>query len=45
MAIILMKPLGVIGIWWSIAISSILKGSTAYFIYLVKVRRNYKDVK
>ena len=45
MAIILMKPLGVVGIWWSIAISSILKGSTAYFIYLVKVRRNYKDVK
>ena len=45
MAIILMKPLGIIGIWWSIAISSILKGSTAYFIYLVKVRRNYKDVK
>lgn len=45
MALILMKVLGITGIWWSIAISSILKGIAAYSIYLIKIRRNYKDVK
>ena len=45
MALILMKSLGINGVWWSIAISSILKGLAAYFIYLIKIRRNYKDVK
>ncbi|WP_195466964.1 MATE family efflux transporter [Clostridium sp. D43t1_170807_H7] len=45
MALILMRTLGINGIWWSIAISSILKGLAAYFIYLIKIRRNYKDVK
>lgn len=45
MALILMKSLGITGIWWSIAISSILKGIAAYSIYLIKIRRNYKDVK
>lgn len=44
MALILIKPLGISGIWWSIAISSILKGLAAYFIYLIKIRRNYKYV-
>ena len=45
MALILMKVLGIAGIWWSIAFSSILKGIAAYSIYLIKIRRNYKDVK
>lgn len=45
MALILMKSLGITGIWWSIAFSSILKGIAAYSIYLIKIRRNYKDVK
>lgn len=45
MALILMKVLGITGIWWSIAFSSILKGIAAYSIYLIKIRRNYKDVK
>ena len=44
MALILIKPLGISGIWWSIAISSILKGLAVYFIYLIKIRRNYKYV-
>ena len=45
MALILMKYLGINGIWWSIAVSSILKGIAAYFMYIIKIRRNYKDVK
>lgn len=45
MALILMKIFGVYGVWWSIALSSILKGVAAYSIYLIKIRRNYKDVK
>ncbi|WP_195988578.1 MATE family efflux transporter [Clostridium sp. D53t1_180928_C8] len=45
MALVLMKYLGINGIWWSIAISSILKGIAAYFMYLIKIRRSYKDVK
>ena len=44
-ALILMKTLGISGVWWSIAISSILKGTVAYFTYLIRIRRNYKDVK
>lgn len=45
MALTLMQTLGIDGVWWSIAISSILKGVAAYSIYLTKIRRNYKDVK
>lgn len=45
MALTLMQTLGIDGVWWSIAISSILKGVAAYSIYLIKIRRNYKDVK
>ncbi len=44
-ALTLMQTLGIDGVWWSIAISSILKGVAAYSIYLTKIRRNYKDVK
>ena len=45
MALTLMQTLGIYGVWWSIAFSSILKGVAAYSIYLIKIRRNYKDVK
>lgn len=45
MALTLMQTLGMDGVWWSIAISSILKGVAVYSIYLIKIRRNYKDVK
>ena len=45
MALTLMQTLGIDGVWWSIAISSILKGVAVYSIYLIKIRRNYKDVK
>ena len=44
-ALVVMKTLGIQGVWWSIAISSILKGVAAYSVYLIKIRRNYKDVK
>lgn len=40
MALVLMKYFKINGIWWSIAISSILKGSAAYLIYAIKVRRD-----
>ncbi|AQS08502.1 multidrug export protein MepA [Clostridium saccharobutylicum] len=45
MSLILIKPFGVNGIWISIALSSILKGSFAYLLYCVKVKRKYKEVK
>ncbi|HGM1460819.1 TPA: MATE family efflux transporter [Clostridioides difficile] len=45
MAIIFVKYLGVNGIWWSISISSILKGITSYLIYILKVRKRYDNVR
>lgn len=45
MALILMKSYGINGIWWSIAISSILKGVSAYLIYKLKVSKEYKYVR
>ena len=45
MALIFVKILGVNGVWLSICISSILKGSTAFIIYNIKVRKEYKNVK
>ena len=45
MALTLMQTLGIDGVWWSIAISSILKGVAVYSIYLINIRRNNKDVK
>ncbi|MEG1135117.1 MAG: MATE family efflux transporter [Cellulosilyticaceae bacterium] len=44
MAFILMSRLGVSGIWWSIALSSVLKGITMYIVYRLKVRKRYNDV-
>lgn len=45
MALILMRQFGINGIWWSIAISSILKGVASYLVYLIRVRRNLRDVR
>ena len=42
MALVLIKPFGLTGIWISIAVSSILKGSTAYLLYRIEVKRNFK---
>ena len=42
MALVLMKYYGINGIWWSIAISSVLKGVAAYLIYKLKVSKEYK---
>ncbi len=43
MAWVLIQHLGISGVWWSIAISSILKGLTAYGYYRLKVQEKYKD--
>lgn len=45
MALALMNNFGINGIWWSIAISSILKGVVSYLVYLIKIRRKYSDVR
>lgn len=45
MALVLIKDFGINGIWWSIAISSILKGISSYLVYLIRVRRQYSYVK
>lgn len=42
MALVLMKYYGINGIWWSITISSVLKGVAAYLIYKLKVSKEYK---
>lgn len=41
MALLLITSLGINGIWWSITLSTLLKGMTLYFIYAVKVRKKY----
>lgn len=41
MALVLIKPFGLTGIWMSISLSSILKGITAYLLYIVQVKRKY----
>lgn len=45
MLLILIKLFGVNGIWISIVLLSILKGSFVYLLYWVKVKRKYKEVK
>lgn len=42
-ALLLIKPFGINGIWLSISLSSILKGTFAYLLYEIKVRRKYVD--
>ena len=44
MAIVFTEFMGLDGIWLSVSISSILKGITAYIIYIVKVRKRYDNV-
>ncbi|GAA0084446.1 MATE family efflux transporter [Clostridium sp. CTA-7] len=44
-ALVLINYLNEDGIWWSISISSILKGTTAYLIYKLKIWKEYKDVR
>lgn len=41
MSLVLVKPFGVNGIWISIALSSVLKGITAYLLYLIKIKIKY----
>jgi len=43
LAMLLIFFWGLTGIWLSIAISSILKGSIAYLMYKIKVWKEYKD--
>lgn len=43
MAYFFIQFLGVTGIWLSIAISSVLKGVTAYLIYKFKIWKEYKN--
>lgn len=45
MAILLIRIIGLNGIWWSIAISSILKGITSYLIYRIINRKVDMDEK
>lgn len=41
MSLALIKPFGLTGIWMSISLSSILKGITAYLLYIIQVKRKY----
>lgn len=43
MALVLINFIGVDGIWVSIALSSVLKGITAYLVYRLKVRKEYEN--
>ena len=45
MAIILIPYLGVNGIWWSISVSSILKGITLFLVYKLRIRKRYDNVR
>ena len=44
LALLLIKPFGINGIWLSISLSSILKGIFAYLLYEIKVRRKYVEI-
>lgn len=45
MALLFIKPFGINGVWISITISSILKGVVSYLVYLISIRREYKNVR
>ena len=45
MALVFIRSIGVNGIWLSIALSSVLKGLTAYLLYIVTVRKEYTNAK
>jgi putative MATE family efflux protein len=44
MALVLIKPFGLTGIWISIAASSILKGSVAYLLYRIEVKKIFNKI-
>ena len=44
LALLLIKPFGINGIWLSISLSSILKGIFSYLLYEIKVKRKYVDI-
>ena len=43
LALLFMNQWGIAGIWWSITASSILKGTTAYLYYRLKVKGRYNN--
>ena len=43
MALILIKLYGLDGVWWSIALSSILKGLISYILYKYKIQYNGRE--
>ncbi|MGG7177705.1 MATE family efflux transporter [Clostridium paraputrificum] len=45
MALVFIKFLGLNGVWISISLSSILKGSVVYLVYVFNVRKEYRNVK
>ncbi|MVX65824.1 MATE family efflux transporter [Clostridium chromiireducens] len=42
MAMILIKPFGLAGVWISISLSSVLKGIVAYLLYRIEVKKNFR---
>ena len=44
MALLLIKPFGIGGVWISIASSSVLKGIASYILYLIEIKRKYEEV-
>lgn len=43
MALILIRYMGIDGVWWSIALSSILKGTVAYLLYRINIKGGYAN--
>lgn len=44
LALILIRPFGVSGVWISISISSVLKGLCSYAVYKIKIKRDYNSI-
>ena len=42
MALLFIQLFGINGIWWSITLSSLLKGVVAYLYYKLKVQKQYR---
>lgn len=42
MALVFIRFMGIDGVWWSITLSSVLKGMVAYLYYKMKVQVKYK---
>jgi len=42
MAMILIEPFGLSGVWISISLSSVLKGIVAYLLYRIEVKKNFR---